>query len=239
MFNLKIYYNDGKGTESNFKKAFYWCQKAVENGHIDAMNSLALCYHNGKGIEKNLEKAFYWYKKAAENGNICSMNHLAEWYENGEGIEKNLQKTLYWYQKAIETAQNNSKTENNTCIHYDLGRKTKLIKSMERFIIESEEVNYNECNECHMKRRPSKKNQQICIICYQAKLLYKQSGNETIDEFIKYTQINFIQESSRMKFISYDRFKNIEFIKEGGFSKIYKATWIDGPHSWNEEKEDF
>ncbi|GET66104.1 kinase-like domain-containing protein [Rhizophagus irregularis DAOM 181602=DAOM 197198] len=110
---------------------------------------------------------------------------------------------------------------------------------MERFIIESEEVNYNECNECHMKRRPSKKNQQICIICYQAKLLYKQSGNETIDEFIKYTQINFIQESSRMKFISYDRFKNIEFIKEGGFSKIYKATWIDGPHSWNEEKEDF
>ncbi|PKY46846.1 kinase-like protein [Rhizophagus irregularis] len=42
-----------------------------------------------------------------------------------------------------------------------------------------------------------------------------------------------------MKFISYDRFKNIEFIKAGGFSKIYKATWIDGPHSWNEEKEDF
>ncbi|CAB5361121.1 unnamed protein product [Rhizophagus irregularis] len=42
-----------------------------------------------------------------------------------------------------------------------------------------------------------------------------------------------------MKFISYDRFKNREFIKEGGFSKIYKATWIDGPHSWNEEKEDF
>ncbi|RGB38608.1 hypothetical protein C1646_740501 [Rhizophagus diaphanus] len=42
-----------------------------------------------------------------------------------------------------------------------------------------------------------------------------------------------------MKFISYDRFKNIEFIKAGGFSKFYKATWIDGPHSWNEEKEDF
>ena len=32
-----------------------------------------------------------------------------------------------------------------------------------------------------------------------------------------------------MEFISYDRFKNIEFIAEGGFSKIYKATWVDGP----------
>ena len=42
-----------------------------------------------------------------------------------------------------------------------------------------------------------------------------------------------------MKYISYDQFKNIEFINEGGFSKVYKATWIDGPHFWNEEKEEF
>ncbi|CAB5365673.1 unnamed protein product [Rhizophagus irregularis] len=32
-----------------------------------------------------------------------------------------------------------------------------------------------------------------------------------------------------MEFVPYDQFKNIEFIAEGGFSKIYKATWIDGP----------
>ena len=50
---------------------------------------------------------------------------------------------------------------------------------------------------------------------------------------------NFIQESSRMKFIPYNQFKNIEFINGGGFSKVYKATWIDGPHFWNEEKENF
>ena len=25
------------------------------------------------------------------------------------------------------------------------------------------------------------------------------------------------------------RLKNIEFVAEGGFSKIYKGTWIDGP----------
>ena len=90
-----------------------------------------------------------------------------------------------------------------------------------------------------MKRRPSKGNDQICIICHQANLLYKPSGNVNVDEFIKYTQIHFIQESSRMKFIPYNQFKNIEFINEGGFSKVYKATWIDGPHFWNEEKEDF
>jgi len=31
-----------------------------------------------------------------------------------------------------------------------------------------------------------------------------------------------------MKFVPYGQFENIEFIAEGGFSKIYKATWISG-----------
>ena len=32
-----------------------------------------------------------------------------------------------------------------------------------------------------------------------------------------------------MEFVLHDQFKNIEFIAEGGFSKIYKATWTNGP----------
>ncbi len=54
-------------------------------------------------------------------------------------------------------------------------------------MIESENEVYNECNKCYMRRRPLKENHQICIICYQAKLLYKPSGSKIIDEFIKYT----------------------------------------------------
>ena len=32
-----------------------------------------------------------------------------------------------------------------------------------------------------------------------------------------------------MKFIFYNKFEDIEFIAEGGFSKIYKGIWIDDP----------
>ena len=32
-----------------------------------------------------------------------------------------------------------------------------------------------------------------------------------------------------MKFVPYDQFENVKFIAEGGFSQIYKATWVDGP----------
>ena len=43
-----------------------------------------------------------------------------------------------------------------------------------------------------------------------------------------------------MEFVPYDRFKDIEFIAEGGFSKIYKATWIDGRIlCWDNNKKSY
>src|SRR3954463_12388184 len=84
------------------------------------------------------------------------------------------------------------------------------------------------CSECNKRRTPLNDSHQICHVCYRAKEL-KLSGNKIIDDFIRYTQTNFIKEEGKMEFVPHDQFKNIEFIAEGGFSKIYKATWIDGP----------
>ncbi len=182
----------------------------------------------------NLEKALYWYQKAAENGNIKSQFDLAVLHQKGKKVEKNLKKALYWYQKIVA---NDFKVVQK---HFDVDENLiKLFEQMMRFIVEPEDEIYNKCNRCYKKRRFSKQNYQICIICYQAKLLYKPSGNKIIDEFINDTQINFIQESSRMKFIPYNQFKVIKKIDKGGFSEIYKAIWINGPPYWNEEKEVF
>jgi hypothetical protein len=87
------------------------------------------------------------------------------------------------------------------------------------------------CNECNKRRKASDGNHQICHICYKMKLLFKSSGNKTIDDFIRYTQINYVKKEGKLEFIPFDQFKNIEFIAEGGFSKIYKAIWRDGPIS--------
>ncbi|PKK78154.1 hypothetical protein RhiirC2_770512 [Rhizophagus irregularis] len=54
---------------------------------------------------------------------------------------------------------------------------------------------------------------------------------EHVDNIIGNTQVNFVRGSKSciLEFVSYDQFKNIEFIAEGGFSKIYKAIWVNGP----------
>jgi hypothetical protein len=88
------------------------------------------------------------------------------------------------------------------------------------------------CNECNKRRRPLDESHQICRNCYIMKTIFKPSGNKIIDDFIRHTQINFVKKEGKMEFVPYDQFKNIEFIAEGGFSKIYKATWVDGPINW-------
>ncbi|RIA94161.1 kinase-like domain-containing protein [Glomus cerebriforme] len=98
---------------------------------------------------------------------------------------------------------------------------------------------FKKCNECHRKRKFLDENHKICRLCYNAKLLFKPSGNKVIDDFIKHTQINCANYGGKMEFVPYDQFKDIEFIAEGGFSKIYKATWVDGPINWRNFKNKF
>ena len=48
--------------------AFYWYEKAANNGNIIAMYNLGRYYKHGMGVEKDLERAIYWYKQAVKNG---------------------------------------------------------------------------------------------------------------------------------------------------------------------------
>src|ERR1051325_10128039 len=54
------------------------------------------------------------------------------------------------------------------------------------------------------------------------------SGNLNIDKFIKDTVYNAREDRSFLEWVPFDRFVNIKQIGEGGFSKVYSATWVDG-----------
>ena len=55
--------------------------------------------------------------------------------------------------------------------------------------------------------------------------MLRTSGNEFIDNFIKETQEN--SSMKQLKWIPYDKLKNIKYLDKGGFSIIYKAIWRD------------
>jgi hypothetical protein len=66
------------------------------------------------------------------------------------------------------------------------------------------------------------------------------SRNEVIDKLIQDNQL-LVRRCGLLEWIPYDKFTNINYIAEGGFAKVYSATWIDGQikkwsqfsNSWN------
>ncbi|EXX64175.1 uncharacterized protein OCT59_016059 [Rhizophagus irregularis] len=57
------------------------------------------------------------------------------------------------------------------------------------------------------------------------------SGNDDIDNLIKDIIYNATQRHgypSFLEWVSFDRFEDMKQIGEGGFAKVYSATWIDG-----------
>ena len=70
------------------------------------------------------------------------------------------------------------------------------------------------------------------------------SGNPVIDKFIKDTMCKPAEYSIDkerynypfLEWVPFDRFTDIKEIGEGGFAKVYSATWIDGKTEY--EKQD-
>ena len=75
-----------------------------------------------------------------------------------------------------------------------------------------------------------------CRLC-DPKLLTEgwTSGNETLDELIKSTQLKSTKYhySNHLQWIPYNDLTDIEKIGEGGFATISKATWLNGYKSIN------
>ncbi|GET59459.1 kinase-like domain-containing protein [Rhizophagus irregularis DAOM 181602=DAOM 197198] len=116
--------------------------------------------------------------------------------------------------------------------------KTSLINNQKQNIFTPILI-YRKCNECNKNRKKFDKTQQICHLCIKAKTI-PLSGNKVIDDFIRYTQTNNYEKDRRMEFVPFDNFKDVSFVAEGGFSKIYKAIWINGPiTNWSEKKQKY
>ncbi|CAG8597909.1 16560_t:CDS:2 [Cetraspora pellucida] len=88
------------------------------------------------------------------------------------------------------------------------------------------------CNKCEKLRLHDNKNAQQCNFCNQIML----SGNKFIDNLL----VKLNKQKVFIEFIPYEYFKNIIYLSEGGFSKIYKATCVNGIRTeWNSRKRRF
>ncbi len=67
------------------------------------------------------------------------------------------------------------------------------------------------------------------------------SRNPDIDKFIKDTMYKakntYLNSPKFLEWVPFNRFTDIKQIGEGGFAKVYSATWMDGLLSYRLEKQ--
>lgn len=100
MTNLATMYMNGRGAQTNGKKAAELLEKAFGLGFAPAARFIGLCCEKGIGYPKSAEEAFSWYQKGADLGDMGSAVLLGDAYEHGKGTAKDLEKARHWYELA-------------------------------------------------------------------------------------------------------------------------------------------
>jgi hypothetical protein len=96
---------------------------------------------------------------------------------------------------------------------------------------------YGLCPECNEPNTGDEWCQQCNAKRFQQNFPNWTSGNEYVDKFIQESQLNARNFSEVLEWIPYNRLINIEYLAKGGFSTVYKATWLDGRIlDWDNDK---
>ena len=105
-----------KGVRSNKKKAYYWLNKAAEQGNPEIQYFVSLTYRDHTA---HTDKAIYWLTKAARGGNLDAQRILGIGYTSEYSCtKKDLAKAIYWLTKASEQGSDQSQYELGI-IYYD------------------------------------------------------------------------------------------------------------------------
>src|SRR5581483_5523522 len=88
---------------------------------------------------------------------------------------------------------------------------------------------YRKCKECFQALTLT--DDRLCLSCtrkhFQQDFDKWTSGNKNIDKLIQDIQLTK-NISDILEWIPYNKFNDIKYIAEGGFAKVYSATWTDG-----------
>lgn len=81
QYALGLEYQQGQNTTRSLPDAFYWFEKAAQQGHSKAMEQVAEAYLYGLGTDKNPQQAVFWLTKLALLGQTAAQTTLADYYQ--------------------------------------------------------------------------------------------------------------------------------------------------------------
>lgn len=103
-----IKYRDGKGVETDIKKAIEYFTAAAEKGSPFALTQLGIYYIDGEGVPQDSNKGIALLTKAAEKGQAYALYYIGVAYHKGLGVPKDNARAFEFLLKAAEMDEPNS-----------------------------------------------------------------------------------------------------------------------------------
>ena len=135
----EYYYNGHEGANVNFKEAFKWFKKALENKHLDDIekryyyelcNYIGQCYNLGRGTSLNFKEAVKWFEIGAQGGDSYCISNLGLCYEKGQGVEKDEKKAWDLNMKSAEMGNPFAMFNLGVYLYYGIGRDIDYKKAV-------------------------------------------------------------------------------------------------------------
>lgn len=107
QYRLAQMYEFARSVEENPQQAFYWYEKAAEQGDMLSQSILGFYYFNAlKGVQQNVEKAIKYWQLAVNSGDEQAEKHLALVYLEGKYIQQNTQLGMSLLKKSVKKGDN-------------------------------------------------------------------------------------------------------------------------------------
>jgi len=97
-FGLGQMYAIGEGIERDVGRALQLIREAAEEGHVNAMHTMAVSYEKGDlGLPVDRHKALSWLERGADQGDRWSIERLVQIYRSGQlGVTADPDKAKAW-----------------------------------------------------------------------------------------------------------------------------------------------
>ena len=146
-------------------------------------------------------------------------------------IHNNIHKQYEFMQQTILADESLTEDEKTEVIR-------RLNKDYDRYKVLKNEGTKRICENCNQECLAT----TCCELCVRnylkANFSNWTSGNDDIDNLIQTCQMNTLETGGIVEWIPYDNLRNIKYLTEGGFSKIYTADLVMGCYwEWNSERQ--
>ncbi|KAJ3252360.1 hypothetical protein HDU77_005186 [Chytriomyces hyalinus] len=98
--NLSAYLSEGIVCEQDGVEALRWGYAAIEQGYVEAYNSIGWMYMNGHGVPRDFVKAAEVFQRGVDAGSVDCIGRLGILYQQGSGVAKDVPKAMELYERA-------------------------------------------------------------------------------------------------------------------------------------------